>query len=68
MIGKVRWFEAKKGYGFITPEDGSRDVFVHFGNIAGEGHPPLQPGDKVQFEVTEAPQGPQAIQVRRLDQ
>ena len=68
MNGKVRWFEAKKGYGFIEPDDGSGDVFVHFGNIASEAFKPLQPGEKVQFEVVEAPQGKQATQVRRIEQ
>jgi CspA family cold shock protein len=68
MNGKVRWFEAKKGYGFIDPDDGSGDVFVHFGNIVGETYKPLQPGNKVQFETVDAPQGRQAIRVRPQEQ
>ena len=49
-IGTVKWFSAEKGFGFITPEDGSADVFVHFSAIAGEGYKNLEEGQKVEFE------------------
>jgi CspA family cold shock protein len=65
MLGKVRWFEAKKGYGLIEPEDGAGDVFVHSVSITGDGSRTLEPGEKVQFEVVQAPYGRQATQVRR---
>jgi len=64
MTGTVKWFDAKKGYGFITPDDGSREVFVHFGDLAGEGDKTLEAGQKVQFEPMETPRGPKATQVR----
>jgi len=67
MTGTVRWFEPKKGYGFIEPEDDAGDVFVHFGSIAGEGPKALEPGEKIQFEVVQAPHGRQATQVRRTE-
>jgi CspA family cold shock protein len=65
MTGTVRWFESNKGYGFIEPEDGAGDVFVHYGSIAGEGRKVLDTGEKVQFEVVQAPYGRQATLVRR---
>ena len=52
--GTVKWFSAEKGFGFITPDDGSADVFVHFSAIAGEGYRNLDEGRKVEFEVTRA--------------
>uniref|UniRef100_A0A7C4CAG0 Cold shock domain-containing protein n=1 Tax=candidate division WOR-3 bacterium TaxID=2052148 RepID=A0A7C4CAG0_UNCW3 len=66
MKGKVKWFEARKGWGFIEAEDGGGDVFVHFGDIEGEGQPSLQPGDAVEFEVSETPRGKRAAHVRRI--
>ena len=62
--GTVKWFSAEKGFGFITPEDGSADVFVHFSAIAGEGYKNLEEGQKVEFEVTQGPKGPQASTVK----
>ena len=62
--GTVKWFSDEKGYGFITPDDGSKDVFVHFSNISGEGFRSLSEGAKVEFEVTEGAKGPQATDVR----
>jgi CspA family cold shock protein len=62
--GTVKWFSAEKGFGFITPEDGSADVFVHFSAIAGDGYRNLDEGAKVEFEVTQGPKGPQASSVK----
>jgi cold shock protein len=62
--GTVKWFSDEKGYGFITPEDGSKDLFVHFSGIAGEGFRSLSEGVKVEYEATEGQKGPQATNVR----
>ena len=62
--GTVKWFSAEKGYGFITPDDGSADVFVHFSAITGEGYRNLDEGQKVSYEVTQGQKGPQAAEVR----
>ncbi len=62
--GTVKWFSAEKGFGFITPEDGSADVFVHFSAIAGDGYKNLDEGSKVEFEVTQGQKGPQATSVK----
>ena len=64
--GSVKWFNAEKGYGFITPEDGSKDVFVHHSAIQAEGFRSLNEGDKVEFEVTQGQKGPQASNVRAV--
>jgi CspA family cold shock protein len=61
--GTVKWFNDAKGYGFIAPEDGSKDVFVHFSNIAGDGFKSLAEGAKVEFEVREGTKGPEALNV-----
>ena len=61
--GTVKWFSDSKGYGFITPADGSADVFVHFSGIAGSGFKTLSEGSKVEFEPTEGPKGLQATNV-----
>ncbi|MBC7341060.1 MAG: cold shock domain-containing protein [Clostridia bacterium] len=65
MHGKVKWFNEKKGYGFITKDDGS-DVFVHFSAIQGEGFKTLDEGQEVEFDIVEGPRGPQAANVVRL--
>jgi len=61
--GTVKWFNEAKGYGFIAPEDGGKDVFVHHSNIAGEGFKTLREGAKVEFEVREGQKGPEAVNV-----
>jgi CspA family cold shock protein len=64
--GIVKWFNGEKGFGFITPESGP-DVFVHFSAISGTGYRNLQENDKVEFEVTSGPKGPQAQNVRVIN-
>ena len=66
-IGTVKWFSAEKGYGFITPEDGSRDVFVHFSGIVGDGHRSLDEGQRVSFSAEEGEKGPRAVDVKPAD-
>ncbi|HAW60390.1 MAG TPA: cold-shock protein [Actinobacteria bacterium] len=65
MKGKVKWFSAEKGYGFIQREDGE-DVFVHFSAIQEEGYRALEEGQEVEFEIVEGDRGPQAAKVRRI--
>ena len=62
--GTVKWFNASKGFGFLTPDDGSKDVFVHFSAIDGSGYRELAEGQRVQYEVEQGPKGPQAKSVR----
>ena len=63
--GTVKWFNPEKGFGFIT-QDGGPDVFVHFSAISGTGYRNLEENDKVEFEVTAGPKGPNAANVRRV--
>ena len=64
--GTVKWFNQDKGYGFITPDGGSDDVFVHFTGIVGEGFKSLEEGDRVSFEATRGKKGMQAENVSRI--
>ena len=63
--GTVKWFSDQKGYGFITPDDGSKDVFVHYSAIQGDGFKSLKEGQTVEFEITQGPKGPQASNVNK---
>jgi len=65
MVGKVKWFNAEKGFGFIEREDGD-DVFVHFSAIQGTGFKTLEEGQEVEFEIVEGNRGPQAANVVRI--
>jgi cold shock protein len=62
--GKVKWFDVKKGYGFITPDDEGEDLFVHFSNIQADGFKSLMEGQQVEFVVGPGRKGSQATQVR----
>ena len=64
--GKVKWFNDQKGYGFITPEDGSADVFVHHTSILGEGFKTLAENQTVEFDVLQSDKGPKAANVQKL--
>ena len=64
--GTVKWFDDAKGYGFITPSDGTKDCFVHHSAIQGEGFKSLNEGDRVEFEVVEGKKGPSAENVSKV--
>jgi CspA family cold shock protein len=66
MQGVVKWFSSEKGYGFITPESGPPDIFVHYSAIQGAGYKTLEEGTKVEFEVVEGPKGKQANSVNKI--
>jgi len=61
--GKVKWFDSGKGFGFIAPDDGSKDVFAHHTAIAGDGYKSLQEDQAVTYDVTEGAKGPQATNI-----
>ena len=64
--GTVKWCNDSKGFGFITPDEGEKDCFVHYSAIQGDGFKSLAEGDRVEFEVGEGPKGPAAENVTRL--
>jgi CspA family cold shock protein len=66
-VGKVKWFNSKKGYGFIKANDGDKDIFVHYTSIKGDGFKALAEGEEVQFELMEGPKGLQAQNVLKLN-
>ena len=65
--GTVKWFNDAKGFGFVTPEGGGKDVFAHFSAIQGNGFRTLKEGQRVSFDVTTGPNGEQASNIRALD-
>lgn len=65
-IGTVKWFNDAKGFGFITPEDGSKDVFVHHSAVSMDGFRTLSEGQRVEYEVTQGAKGPAAGNVRAV--
>ena len=64
--GTVKWFNAEKGYGFISPDDGSSDVFAHYSAIATQGYRSLDENQRVEFEIAQGPKGLQAENIRPL--
>ena len=65
--GTVKWFNDSKGFGFVTPEGGDKDVFAHFSAIQGNGFKTLKEGQRVSFDITTGPKGDQASNIRPLD-
>lgn len=64
--GTVKWFNAEKGFGFITPDEGGADIFVHHSSIQMKGFRALQENERVSFDVTQGPKGPQASNVQKV--
>jgi|UniRef100_A0A7C3YP96 CspA family cold shock protein len=65
--GRVKWFDSKKGFGFIEMEDGSGDVFVHYSDITGSGYRSLTEGERVKFEIANTPRGRKAEKVEKVE-
>lgn len=66
LTGVVKWFSNQKGYGFITPDNGGKDIFVHHSGISGEGYKTLAEGQKVKFQVVQTDKGEQASNVSKI--
>ena len=66
QTGKIKWFNDAKGFGFVTPDDGSKDVFVHFSAILGDGFKSLAEGDRIEFDVQPSDKGPKAANVKKV--
>lgn len=64
--GKVKWFNDQKGFGFVTPDDGSQDCFVHHSAIKGDGYKTLEENEVVSFEIEQGEKGPRAVNVERI--
>jgi CspA family cold shock protein len=63
ILGTVKWFSRVKGYGFISPDGGQKDIFVHYSAISGNGYRNLEEGQRVEFVIEDSPKGPQAANV-----
>ena len=64
--GTIKWFSDQKGYGFVSPEGGKKDVFVHYSALQGDGFKTLREGEQIEFDITDGPKGEQATNVRKL--
>lgn len=66
LTGTVKWFNGEKGYGFATPDDGGKDVFIHYSAIQAEGYRTLDEGDRIEFAIEEGDKGPKAVNVTKI--
>ncbi len=66
MEGTVKWFNDQKGFGFVTPDGGTKDVFVHFSALKGEGFKSLADGQRISFDIVQGPKGEQAANVQKI--